>query len=184
MAKAPTTSKSLDSDVAKELEKALDRDLVSEGDDLDIAASMEDLEAQISRAAEELSRETHNAQAAQQAPDAQAPQDGEFLIEAEVKPASSLGLRPADPPTVSFAPANDDTVRESRLVLQNLNRRSSSGIYWAVALLSLLWIAGGLMLGYLLVGPEIIEEFTARTVLDQPLVLLVAIITLTPLILF
>ncbi len=98
MAKAPTTSKDLDSDVAKELEKALDRDLVSEGDDLDIAASMEDLEAQISRAAEELSRETHNAQAKQEAPAARAPQDGEFLIEADVKPASSLGLRPADPP--------------------------------------------------------------------------------------
>ncbi|MBN9269851.1 MAG: hypothetical protein J0J15_06320, partial [Mesorhizobium sp.] len=55
MAKKPNTTKTLDSDVAKELEKALDLDLG--GGDLDIAASMEDLEAQISQAADELARE-------------------------------------------------------------------------------------------------------------------------------
>ena len=48
----------LDSDVAKELEDALDFDLISGDEDLDIAASMEDLEAQISQAADELARES------------------------------------------------------------------------------------------------------------------------------
>src|SRR6478609_9793212 len=60
MAKKPTTTtRNLDSDVARELEKALDLDLSGDiGDgDLDIAASMEDLEAQISQAADELARE-------------------------------------------------------------------------------------------------------------------------------
>ncbi|RUX42230.1 hypothetical protein EOA33_32435, partial [Mesorhizobium sp. M4A.F.Ca.ET.050.02.1.1] len=59
MAKKPTT-RTLDSDVAKELERALDLDLSVEGDGdggLDMAASMEDLEAQISAAADELARE-------------------------------------------------------------------------------------------------------------------------------
>ena len=57
MAKTPTTTKNFDSEVAKELEEALDFDLSAGADDLDIAASMEDLEAQISQAADELARE-------------------------------------------------------------------------------------------------------------------------------
>jgi hypothetical protein len=61
MARKATTTQNLDSDVAKELEEALDFDLTGgiEGD-LDIAASMEDLEAQISQAADELARESRN----------------------------------------------------------------------------------------------------------------------------
>jgi len=42
MAKKPTTTRTLDSDVARELEKALDLDLSGDGSgDLDIAASMD-----------------------------------------------------------------------------------------------------------------------------------------------
>ncbi len=53
--------KNLDTDVAKELEKALDFDLMNTAErDLDITASMEDLEAQISQAADELARESRN----------------------------------------------------------------------------------------------------------------------------
>ena len=60
MAQKPTTTENLDSDVAKELEEALDFDLTGDGGDLDIAASMEDLEAQISQAADELARASAN----------------------------------------------------------------------------------------------------------------------------
>ncbi|TIU91696.1 MAG: hypothetical protein E5W09_30315, partial [Mesorhizobium sp.] len=50
-----TTTRTLDNDVARELEKALDIDLSGDaGGDLDIAASMEDLEAQISQAGDRL----------------------------------------------------------------------------------------------------------------------------------
>ena len=59
MARKTTTTQNLDSDVAKELEEALDFDLTGSGD-LDIAASMEDLEAQISQAADELARESRS----------------------------------------------------------------------------------------------------------------------------
>ena len=52
MAKKSSTTKNLDLDVAKELEEALDFDLAAGADELDIAASMEDLEAQISQAAD------------------------------------------------------------------------------------------------------------------------------------
>ncbi len=57
MAKKPTTTKSIENDVAAELEKALDLDLAGDEGGLDMAASMEDLEAQISAAADELARE-------------------------------------------------------------------------------------------------------------------------------
>ena len=58
MAQKITTTKNIDSDVAQELEKALDIDLSNDGGDLDIASQFADLEAQISQAAEELARES------------------------------------------------------------------------------------------------------------------------------
>ena len=61
MAQKPTTTRNLDSDVARELEQALDLDLTGNEGDLDIAASMEDLEAQIAQAADELARESGKA---------------------------------------------------------------------------------------------------------------------------
>jgi hypothetical protein len=78
MAKKTTTAKSIDKEVAQELEKALDLDLnldVGDLGDLDIAASMEDLEAQIAEAADELARASQSAQTqqVQAPPKAQAP---------------------------------------------------------------------------------------------------------------
>jgi hypothetical protein len=63
MARKTSTLQNIDSDVARELEEALNIDLSHGGSDgdLDIAASMAELEAQISRAADELARE-ENAQ--------------------------------------------------------------------------------------------------------------------------
>ena len=181
MAKAPTISMDLDGDIARELEEALSKDAVGAGDDLDIAASMEDLEAQISRAAEELSRESREPPA--NGPSSGLKQDADTPRAHEGIPTSSLGLRPVDLP-FSLAPANDDSIRDARFILQSLSRRSSNAIYWTVGLLSLLWIAGGSMLGYLLVEPGTFTDFSVAAVLDQPVTLLVAIITLTPLILF
>ena len=79
MAQKPTTTKNLDSDVAKELEEALDFDFTSGDGDLDIAASMEDLEAQISQAADELARESGQAKPAPSSPRRRspAPQNGQ-----------------------------------------------------------------------------------------------------------
>ena len=56
MAKRTTTSKPQDDATGSDAER-LDFDLAAAANDLDIAASMEDLEAQISKAADELARE-------------------------------------------------------------------------------------------------------------------------------
>ena len=64
--KATTTSGNLDQEVAKELENALDIDLFVDDskDGLDMTASMADFEAQISKAAEDLARESRSDQGA------------------------------------------------------------------------------------------------------------------------
>ena len=67
MAQKPTTTKKSRQRRCKELEDALDFDLIGGDGDLDIAASMEDLEAQISQAADELARESGQEKPAAQA---------------------------------------------------------------------------------------------------------------------
>ncbi|MBE0692440.1 MAG: hypothetical protein IH590_04960, partial [Aquamicrobium sp.] len=66
MARKATTTGNLDSEVAKELEEALDIDLFVDDSagDLDIAGSIADFEAQISKAAEDLARDSQAANAA------------------------------------------------------------------------------------------------------------------------
>ena len=152
MAQKPTTTKNLDSDVAKELEEALDFDLTGGDDDLDIAASMEDLEAQISQAADELARESASDKAA--TPPGARPQ-GRQAIAAERRPECrrrtdprptarqrmAPGSRRRRPPLqpAGLSPANDDRQKDFRAFRQALNRRASNGIYWVVLLLSLAW---------------------------------------------
>src|SRR4051794_13613214 len=106
MAKKPTTTRTLDSDVARELEKALDLDLSGDGSgDLDIAASMEDLEAQISQAADELAREgrPQKPAPAQNAPVQQNQSAKPAAKPAELRPVESRNsAQPA-----GFKPAND-----------------------------------------------------------------------------
>ncbi|RST87966.1 hypothetical protein EJC49_02785, partial [Aquibium carbonis] len=59
MARKPTTTRNLETDVDKELEQALDVSFNDE--DIDLTSSMEELEAQISLAADELAREGRGA---------------------------------------------------------------------------------------------------------------------------
>ncbi|TIT91802.1 MAG: hypothetical protein E5W59_10830, partial [Mesorhizobium sp.] len=171
MAKKPTT-RTLDSDVAKELERALDLDLSVEGDGdggLDMAASMEDLEAQISAAADELAREGRSQKEEpavvqnQNAKPAQNTQPAAKPKPAELRPVETRnGAQPA-----GFTPANDDRQKDYRTLLHGLNRRASSTIYWVVAFISLAWIAGAGGLANLLFGPGIwkirtVDQFFAR----------------------
>ena len=111
MAKKTTTTKNLDSEVAKELEKALDLDLSGGPGDLDIAASMEDLEAQISQAADELARAGRAERATPPAAANPAPR----AAATEPKPAE---LRPIEPrgngQPAGFSPANDDRQKDYR----------------------------------------------------------------------
>ena len=69
MARKNNSAAPLDSEVEKELEKALSLDLgdTSLDDSMDFASSLDDLEAQISQASDELAREAKGA-ASQQSP--------------------------------------------------------------------------------------------------------------------
>jgi hypothetical protein len=196
MAKKTTTTKSLDSDVAKELEKALDIDLTSEaGGDLDIAASMEDLEAQISQAADELAR------AGRTVPPAPA-----NMSAADSKPFGTTGhlnLRPADPRVEMkpapqarndaartgaqpppFSPANDDRQKDYRSLLHSLNRRASNTIYWVVAVISVAWIAGAAALANMIFGPTVWRVRTLDQLLARPELIGVAVAAFVPVVLF
>ena len=170
MAKKPTTSRTVESDVSKELENALDFDLArSPGRDLDMSASMDDLEAQISQAADELVREGRNGQ-----PKA-------------AKPAPEL--RPVDRPVVSsqpaaFAPANDDRQKDFRSLMHGLNQRASRTVYWVAAVLSLVWLGASVLLADQLFGPVIWQTRTVQQVFARPEWAMFGIGVLLPVILF
>lgn len=161
MAREATTTSSLDSDMAKELEDALDIDLFVEDKDggLDVAGSIADFEAQISRAAEDLARDSR-AQAVK-------PGNGSSTrqaLKAEPTPASRpepkglSDLRPVEAPATAapspFTHANDDRQKDYRTLQQQLRRSSPGAIYWMVSLLSLAWIAGGVVMGHVLFAPD------------------------------
>src|SRR5690606_39001067 len=127
----------------------LDFDLGNESGDLDMAASMDDLEAQISQAADELARA---GRADKPVPQPQAAN----VAKPASTPAAQPELRPIEPRNgaqAGFAPANDDRQKDYRSLLHALNRRSSNTIYWVVAFVSLAWVAGAAAIANMLFGP-------------------------------
>ncbi|TIN15286.1 MAG: kinesin, partial [Mesorhizobium sp.] len=185
MAKKPTTTKSLESDVAAELEKALDLDLNGDEGGLDMAASMEDLEAQISAAADELAREgrSHRIEPANEPQAAKAaPQPKP----AELRPLESRASQPNGftPAPAGFTPANDDRQKDYRTLLHGLNRRASSTVYWVIAFISLAWIAGAGGLANLLFGPSIWQIRTLDQFFARPELIGLAVAAIIPVILF
>ena len=152
---------------------------------------MEDLEAQISQAADELARESGQEKPAHQAKaPVAAPQNGAEYTEGRRRrrgpptngarfPPKSAPLQPA-----GLSPANDDRQKDFRAFRQALNRRASNGIYWVVLLLSLAWASGGAALGYVLFGPEIWKIRTVEAVLAKPYLILLAVAIIVPIILF
>ncbi|TIV63748.1 MAG: kinesin, partial [Mesorhizobium sp.] len=185
MAKKPTTTKSLESDVAAELEKALDLDLNGGEGGLDMVASMEDLEAQISAAADELAREGRS-QRAEPANEPQAAKAAPQPKPAELRPVESRGPQPAGftPAPAGFTPANDDRQKDYRTLLHSLNRRASSTVYWVVAFISLAWIAGAGGLANLLFGSGIWKIRTFDQFFARPELIGLAVAAIIPVILF
>jgi len=182
MAKKSTTTKNLDTEVANELEKALDIDLSYEGGDLDMAASMADLEAQISQAAEELAQvgQTRKpAPAVRQAEPVSPPPSSSSRPSPQLRP-----IEPANSPQPGFSPANDDRQKDYRPLLHALNRRSSSTIYWVVAFVSLGWIAGAAALANTLFGPGVWQIRSLAQLMAQPGLIGLAVATVLPVILF
>ncbi|RWC71956.1 MAG: kinesin, partial [Mesorhizobium sp.] len=182
MAKKPTTTKSLENDVAAELEKALDLDLAGDEGGLDMAASMEDLEAQISAAADELAREGRS-QRTEPAnnPQPAAPQPPRAPA---AKPADLRPVEPRNGQPAGFTPANDDRQKDYKTLLHSLNRRASSTVYWVIAFISLAWIAGAGGLANLLFGPGIWKIRTFDQFFARPELIGLAVAAIVPVILF
>ena len=55
----------------------------------------------------------------------------------------------------AFAAANDDTQKDYKSFAQSISKPVPNTVYWAVALLSVVWAASGLLMGHLLFSPQI-----------------------------
>src|SRR5690606_29289376 len=195
MARKSTTTRTINDDVEKELEEALDIDLTLDDlekdgiTDLDIAASMEDLEAQIAKAADELVKEGRSsekkpaepAKAKQEKPAAK-PADAD--ASEELRPAESTSPTPAANRPAPFSPANDDRQKDYRLLLQGMNRRVPTTVYWMVALLSVLWIGGGILLGNMVYGSSIWQVRSVSQLLAAPQLIGLVVAILVPVMMF
>ena len=132
MARKTAKTHDLDADVEKELEDALDFELSADDEvgsvdlDLDIESSMEELEAQISQAADELARETGTRPAAaaaaaaprakpESAPSpaskARKPEAAELRPVSRARNRTSFFRRPMTPPKAISAPGADQAAR-------------------------------------------------------------------------
>src|SRR5690606_33526901 len=118
-----STKKTFTDDFAKELEEALELEtaaLAAESGDLDIAASMEELEAQIAMAAEELAREGQQDRVEDEAAESPAVSSVEApaaLADAEASAAAEKdGPHLAEPPLAETEPSRfDKTGRDGNL---------------------------------------------------------------------
>src|SRR5690606_27442212 len=197
MARKATTTSSLDKDVAKELEDALDIDLFVEDEPSALdASSIADFEAQISKAAEDLARDSRAAaQKEKEKAERQKATEAEKPVPAPKQPAqknvemkSVSDLRPIEAAAAAtpsaFAHANDDRQRDYRVLQQQMRRASPRTIYWLVTLLSLAWVAGGAVMGHMLFDPPLwqVRSIAQLTAAPQLLGLIVAIVV--PIILF
>src|SRR5690606_20837886 len=177
MARKAVNTSGLDNEVAKELEDALDIDLVVEDEPgLDMASSIADFEAQIARAAADLARDSRAATVSEAkaekpaaekpaakaaAPAAKAP----VAEKPQPKPAEKRDLNdlkpvdvaPSQPAPTQMSPANDDRQKDYRALQQMVRRSGSRAIYWGVTLLSLAWIAGAMIMGSMLFQPPLWE---------------------------
>ena len=99
----------------------------------------------------------------------------------EWRPVASdtASLQPA-----GLSPANDDRQKDFKAFRQSLNRRASNGIYWVVLLLSIAWLSGGVVLGRVLLGPDIWKIRTVETLLARPYLIVLGVAILVPVILF
>ncbi len=177
MARKTTTSKKLDDTIDATLEEALEMDLDLDylDDDFEIDASMDELEAQIAQAADELAKENGDAKPAAQSKPARSAKGP------TVAPPSPL---PEMPPAPANVAANDDRQRDFRSLLATVNRRTPTTVYWTTAFVSILWILGGLSFGHLLYSPQIWEISTFQQFFSTPYAVGLAVGIVIPILFF
>jgi hypothetical protein len=191
-----STPEKIDLDVGDALERALSDNL--KGDDIDLNLSIDDLETQISNAANELQAE--KIQVAERAGSlfsngteksfASAPVKREKpAIDPAVDIAKPAAPRPASAAPASLTPAmrpaNDDSsVRDHARSLRNLNRRLPRTIYWLTAIVSLAWLAGMGAFLYSYYGPTLTEFANLRRFVATPSGAVSAIALVLPVVMF
>src|SRR5690606_33317161 len=190
-----TTKKAPRDDFARELEEALELESASfaaESGDLDIAASMEELEAQITMAAEELAREGKEQDDSKE-PEAGFAEPEPALIEeraATDNPPSTENLHRVEPapsdtvPPPALLPANDDKQNEYYRFARKLERRPSRTVYWAAAILSVAWLILGALFTHLVYGSQIWQIRSPAGLLEAPYAVSVAVGIVMPIVLF
>src|SRR5690606_21681946 len=171
-------------------------DLLDAEGELDVASSIEDLEAQISLAAEELARESRGnseSPSDEYEPDPVAldvAEEEEFSMAfesdmARTEPAAKAAVSHAEatsrapveatpsraevvPATpLTFAPANDDQQRTNR-AKTTVEVRQPRTIYWATTALSTIWIGGTLLVGQRIFGSDLFETSSVFNLAEQP----------------
>src|SRR5690606_10976917 len=102
----------------------------------------------------------------------------------ELRPAESTSPTPAANRPAPFSPANDDRQKDYRLLLQGMNRRVPTTVYWMVALLSVLWIGGGILLGNMVYGSSIWQVRSVSQLLAAPQLIGLVVAILVPVMMF
>ena len=163
-----------------------------------------DLEAQISHAANELARESANDKPAD--PPGARPRDRKAMRlkwrPPEIATQNSRpqndgspsngnkappdgGRSPATPPAAAGGFRRPTTIDRKRTQDSGHPQSpASNGIYWVVLLLSIAWLSGGVVLGRVLLGPDIWKIRTVESLLARPYLIVLGIAIVVPVILF
>ena len=159
---------------------------------------MEDLEAQIAQAADELAREgsktkvaagpdpAGQAAAPPSRPTARAGKRGQRRRPTNggprvlPQPSRRRCSRPATRRPTPTTTARGTIAPSARAI----NRRSSNAVYWLVAFLSIVWISGGAVLARLIDGPDFWRITSLQQLLNKPELIGIAIAVVIPMMLF
>ncbi len=160
--------------------------------DLRVELSMDDFEAMISDAAQELADEaaTDNKAAVTQTTDSLEPKTAKAAAPAEVavgqsnpKPSGQTSLpRAANVETApAFIPPAANDLKKGR-TFDPFSRKPSSSVYWAVGVLSVLWVAAGYFIATNIYGTELFNVTGLGSALSRPSLIAVMIAIIVPVI--
>jgi hypothetical protein len=170
--------------------------------DLRVELSMDDFEAMISDAAQELADEAATddkaavAQAAgtqttgSQAQVVKAPKNLKAAAPAEIAGGQSYAQASAQPnlpraanaeTAPAFIPPAANDLKKGR-TFDPFNRKPSSAVYWAVGVLSVLWVAAGYFIATNIYGAELFNVTGLSSALSRPGLIAVLIAVIVPVI--
>src|SRR5690606_37162389 len=132
---------------------------------------------QIAQAAADLARDSRAATVSYATSKAEKPAPKTPVEKPQPKPANArepnsdlkpVELAPSTPPSPQFTHANDDRQKDYRALQQMVHRHGSRAIYWTVAILSLAWVAGAMVMGSMLFSPPLWEVRSISQLVPSP----------------